>query len=43
MLRLSIKNFSNVPIDQMTFQFRANYFGLKTLKPSHVSAIGRNS
>ena len=32
-LKLSIKNNTNSVVDQMTFQFKANYFGLKALKP----------
>lgn len=34
MLKLSIKNGTSAPIDGMTFQFKQNYFGLKTIKPN---------
>lgn len=39
LLRLSIKNHTGVPVDQITIQFKANYFGLKAIKPA-TGAIG---
>ena len=33
-LQLSIKNHTGLTVDQITVQFKANYFGLKAIKPA---------